>query len=326
MAEKTIDTDQSALCGSDEKQPLRMTNEEEENYLDLVRFVREYGYDISKAKERTKTGTRQVFGNQILSFSLKHNRFPLLTTKFISFALVAKELLWMLRGDTNSKRLSKENCKIWDANSSRTALDLLGLKYEHNGQPYTEGDCGPIYGFQWRHFGAKYEGCDVDYKDCGIDQIAQVEQSLQKDPHGRRHIVSAWNPMDLHKMVLPPCHMCFQFNVTDENFLDCHMTQRSADLFLGVPMNIASYALLTIMMAHTCKLKPGALHISFGAAHVYDNHSVQTALQCTRIPTPFPTLQIKSGVRRAHVWDFTPTDFELSNYHPQDRIKGAMAV
>lgn len=171
----------------------------------------------------------------------------------------------MIRGDTDSKKLLKEGVNIWEANSSRKFLDERGL------HEYREGDLGPVYGFQWVHYGAKYEGCDADYSGKGINQLEECVKEIRANPDSRRLVVCSWNPSDLEKMALPPCPITFQFNVAGE-FLDCQVYQRSADMALGVPFNVAEYSFLTHMMARLCNLKPRTLHYAFGDAHVYNNH------------------------------------------------------
>lgn len=292
---------------------------EEQQYLDLIRRVIVTGADKS---DRTGTGTRTLFGN-MMRFDLAET-FPLLTTKKVFWRGVVEELLWFLRGSTDSKLLSDIGVKIWDANGSREFLDSLGFKHRR------EGDLGPVYGFQWRHFGAEYKDCDTDYSGKGVDQIAGLLESLKKNPDSRRHIVSAWNVADLGKMALPPCHVVFQFFVA-EGKLSCMLYQRSGDIGLGIPFNIASYSLLTLMVAKVVSLhqhvglKPGHFIHVIGDSHVYRNHFKALEEQISRKPDPFPIVKIKAADDKS-LDQYTIDDFELIGYHPQKTIKMDMAV
>lgn len=292
---------------------------EEVQYLNLVRRIIETG--VHK-KDRTGTGTLSIFGAQ-QRFSLRNNAFPLLTTKRVFWRGVAEELFWFLSGSTDATVLSqKRNVHIWDANGSRENLDKMGF---HDREV---GDLGPIYGFQWRHFGGKYYEAKLTYDFGhwdGIDQVNQCIDLIKNDPDSRRIILCAWNPVDIPKMVLPPCHVLCQFYVANGE-LSCHMYQRSADMGLGVPFNIASYALLTILMAHVCKLKPGEFIHSIGDAHVYVNHIEQLKLQIERIPLirEFPKLFIVCD--RDKIDQFQFSDLRLDGYNPCEPIKMEMAV
>lgn len=213
--------------------------------------------------------------------------------------------------------------KIWEGNGSRAYLDKIGLTER------AEGDLGPVYGFQWRHFGAKYVDCDTDYSGQGVDQLADVIHKLKNNPYDRRIIMSAWNPADLAKMALPPCHMFAQFYVSykeekDRGALSCVLYQRSCDMGLGVPFNIASYALLTIMIAHVCGLEPGEFIHTMGDAHVYVDHVDALKGQLERVPREFPTLKINRKVD--DIDDFKFEDFELVGYDPHPSIKMNMSV
>lgn len=221
--------------------PIMYEQHEELQYLSLIKEVLSSG---NSRDDRTGTGTISKFGG-MMRFDLK-NSFPLITTKDVFWRGVVEELLWFIRGDTNAKNLSEKGVKIWDGNGSRSFLDTLGLQHRQ------EGDLGPVYGFQWRHFGAKYENMFSDYQNKGIDQIKDLISRIKKDPYSRRLILSAWNPVDLSIMALPPCHVMAQFYV-EEGRLSCGMYQRSADIGLGVPFNIASYALLTAILAEVLK-------------------------------------------------------------------------
>jgi thymidylate synthase len=298
-----------------EKKTLNTTTDEQQ-YLNLLRLVLETG---SETMDRTKVGTWKKFGAE-LRFDLRNGIFPLLTTKQMSLRLVWEELKWMLSGCTDAKELDKKKVKIWNDNSSRAALDKLGMKDKE------VGDCGPIYGHQWRHFGAKYINCATNYQGQGMDQVAQVVKEIKTDPSSRRMMVSAWNPLDLKQMVLPPCHFAYQFNVDEtKNELSCLVSQRSADLFLGIPFNIASYALLTHVMSHIAGYKPGSLILHLGDHHIYKNHKDAVETQLKRQPLVFPTLQIKGNPKQdPKEYDFT--DFVLIDYKPHPKIEGAMAV
>lgn len=219
---------------------------EEYQYLDHIRLILEKGI---KRDDRTGVGTYSIFGAQ-MRYSLRDNVFPLLTTKRVFWRGVVEELLWFIRGSTNAFELSEKNVHIWDANSTRDFLDSVGLGH------YEVGDLGPVYGFQWRHFGAEYRGMHANYNNKGIDQLAEVIRTIKNRPNDRRIIMCAWNPTDLPKMALPPCHCLAQFFVANGE-LSCLLYQRSADMGLGVPFNIASYALLTYMIAHVTGLKVG---------------------------------------------------------------------
>lgn len=275
----------------------------ESQYLSLLTDILENGVHRD---DRTGVGTIGVFGRQ-MRFDLSDG-FPLLTTKKVHFKSVVVELLWFLRGDTNTKYLHDHGVSIWDEWAT------------------PNGDLGPVYGKQWRSWlvpAMDDYGYYVD--DVTIDQIANVLHSLKTNPNSRRHIVSAWNPADVDDMALPPCHCLFQFNtrlVDGKRYLDCQLYQRSADVFLGVPFNIASYALLTIMIADECGYVPGEFIHTLGDAHLYLNHLDQAKLQLTREPKPFPTL---SSLVRPSIFDYEPDDFYLVGYDPHPAIKAPVA-
>lgn len=282
-------------------------NHEEQEYLNLVRYIIEHG---NKRGDRTGTGTMSVFSAQ-LRFNLREG-FPILTTKAVHWKSVVEELLWMIRGSTNSKELSAKGVKIWDSNGSRAFLDKCGFKDRE------EGDLGPVYGFQWRHSGAVYTDCKANYKGQGVDQLADIIHQIKTNPTSRRIVMSAWNPSDIGKMALPPCHMSVQFYVANGE-LSCSMYQRSCDMGLGVPFNMASYALLTHMIAHVCGLRVGEFVHMLGDAHVYLNHIEPLRTQLLRIPTPFPQLRIARTV--TSIDDFQASDLQLVNYQPQPAIR-----
>jgi len=286
---------------------------EEEQYLNLIRKILKEGV---KRNDRTGTGTKSIFGAQ-MRFSLRENKFPLVTTKRVFWRGVAEELLWFIKGSTDATELSKKQVKIWDDNGSRDFLDKRGLHHR------AVGDLGPVYGFQWRHFGAKYQDKDADYSAKGVDQLRQCIDLIQRDPTSRRIVMTAWNPVDLDAMALPPCHLLCQFYVSNGE-LSLHMYQRSADMGLGVPFNVASYALLARLVAHVTGLEPGDFVHTIGDAHVYCNHVDALDLQLQRTPKPFPTLTINQD--KKHIDDFLFDDFTLTGYEPHGKIHMKMAV
>eukprot|EP00906_Rhabdomonas_costata_P029163 RCo041175 len=291
----------------------RRTNKEEQQYLDLLGRILRQG---TVKEDRTGVGTRSVFGAQ-MRFSLRDGLFPLLTSKRVFWRGVAEELLWFIRGDTNAKHLQEKDIHIWDGNASREYLDKIGLKDRE------EGDLGPVYGFQWRHFGAKYKDFHADYSAQGVDQLQQIIHTLRTNPNDRRILLSAWNPAALCEMALPPCHVLAQFYVADGE-LSCQMYQRSCDMGLGVPFNIASYALLTRLLAHVCGLKPGDFVHTLGDAHIYLNHVKPLEEQLLRHPRTFPTLHIRKVT--TNIEQITFEDLEVLDYHPLPPIKMEMAV
>ncbi|KJE89206.1 thymidylate synthase [Capsaspora owczarzaki ATCC 30864] len=283
-------------------------------YLDLIRAIIENG---DERLDRTGTGTRSIFGAQ-MRFSLRDGVMPLLTTKRVFWRGVAEELLWFVAGNTNATALSDKDIHIWDANGSRAFLDGRGLQHRE------EGDLGPVYGFQWRHFGAPYTTMHADYEGKGVDQLKHVIETIKTNPNDRRLIISAWNPVDIPNMALPPCHMMCQFHVSSKKELSCLMYQRSADMGLGVPFNIASYALLTIMVAEVTGLTPGELVHTIGDAHVYLNHIDPLKEQLKREPRPFPTFKLNRKV--TEIDDFRFEDFVITGYNPHAKIEMDMAV
>lgn len=305
----TVSTEQ---ISSSINQSIDTSKHPEYQYLDLVRHVIDHGHH---KPDRTGTGTRSQFGAH-MRFSLQDS-FPMLTTKRVYWKGVVEELLWLVSGCTDSKVLHDRGVTIWDANGSREYLDAYGFADRE------VGDLGPVYGHQWRHFNAPYQTCHTDYSNQGVDQLANIINTIKTNPHDRRMIMSAWNPCQLKEMALPPCHLLAQFYVHD-NQLDCQMYQRSADLGLGVPFNIASYSLLTCMIAQVTGLTPGEFVYCIGDAHVYQNHVQELIQQCERQPRPFPKLNIKRNV--TDIDQFTAEDFELIDYKPHPAIKMAMAV
>eukprot|EP00397_Hematodinium_sp_SG-2012_P019892 GEMP01020465.1.p1 GENE.GEMP01020465.1~~GEMP01020465.1.p1 ORF type:complete len:482 (+),score=93.33 GEMP01020465.1:30-1475(+) len=285
---------------------------EEQQYLDMIHDIICEGVRMD---DRTGVGTVSKFGTQ-MRFSLRES-FPLLTTKRVYWKGVLEELLWFVRGDTNQKTLFDKGVHIWDKNATREFLDGRGLTQRE------EGDLGPVYGFQWRHFGAKYVDMHTDYTGQGVDQLAQVIKTIKTNPTDRRIIISAWNPADLDQMALPPCHMFCQFYVANGE-LSCLMYQRSCDMGLGVPFNIASYSLLTLMMAQVCGLKPGEFIHTLGNAHVYTTHIEPLKEQLERCPRPFPIVKLNPDIK--DIDGFKAEDFELIGYNPCPKIAMEMAV
>lgn len=295
-------------------------NTAEQAYLDLCQQIIERG---ENRPDRTGTGTRSLFAPPQLRFDLGHNTFPLLTTKRVFSKAIIHELLWFVRGSTDAKLLSELGVRIWEGNGLREYLDSLGLTHRR------EGDLGPVYGFQWRHFGARYTDCDADYTGQGFDQLADVIHKLKTNPYDRRIIMSAWNPPDFDKMALPPCHVFCQFYVnfpseSSRPRLSCLLYQRSCDMGLGVPFNIASYALLTQMIAHVVDMDCGEFIHTMGDAHVYLDHIDALKEQISRTPKQFPRLTIKRHVPT--IDDFKFEDFEIEGYEPHGPIKMKMSV
>lgn len=304
-----------------EKQKVEKKNAEEQQYLDLCQRIIEEG---DFRPDRTGTGTYSLFAPPQLRFDLSNDRFPLLTTKRVFTKGIILELLWFISGCTDGKKLSEQGVKIWEGNGSREYLDKLGLTDRR------EGDLGPVYGFQWRHFGADYKTCEDDYTNQGFDQLEDIIHRIKTNPTDRRIIMSAWNPPDFAKMALPPCHVFSQFYVTlpkkegERPKLSCLLYQRSCDMGLGVPFNIASYALLTKMIAHVCEMEPGEFIHTMGDAHVYKDHIDALKEQIQRSPRDFPKLRIKRNV--ADINDFKYEDFEISEYNPHGKIQMKMSV
>ena len=263
-----------------------------QQYLDFLEHVMETGVD---RMDRTGTGTRGVFGYQ-MRFDLADG-FPMVTTKKLHLKSIVHELIWFLAGDTNIRYLKENKVRIWDEWADEN------------------GDLGPVYGKQWR----RWESPDGRV----IDQVANVIEAIKANPYSRRHIVSAWNPSEVDDMALPPCHCLFQFHVADGR-LSCQLYQRSADIFLGVPFNIASYALLTQMMAQVCDLEPGDFVHTFGDAHIYSNHFEQVREQLRRAPYPLPTLTLNPDINS--VFDFRYEDIKVTGYQAHPHIAGKVAV
>ncbi|KAF8253189.1 thymidylate synthase [Wilcoxina mikolae CBS 423.85] len=292
---------------------------EEYQYLDLIRQILTTG---EIRPDRTGTGTISLFAPPSLRFSLTNGTLPLLTTKRVFLRAVVAELLWFISGNTSSLPLSNQGIKIWDGNGSRENLDALGF------QDRETGDLGPVYGFQWRHFGAEYKGCNHDYSGEGVDQLAEVIRQITHDPYNRRIILSAWNPKDLKQMVLPPCHMFAQFYVSERKKLSCCLYQRSCDMGLGVPFNIASYALLTHILAHATGLEPGEFVHCMGDAHVYRDHVEALKVQIERTPREWPRVRFVTGGGGGlkEVEEMRVEDVVVEGYRPLGKIEMKMSV
>ena len=287
---------------------------QEYQYLSLLKNIIKKG-----VKEKGRNGVTYTQIGGMMRFSLENNSIPLITTKKLAWRVCLKELLWFMNGDTDNKLLQDDNVKIWNGNATREFLDSRGLDY------LDENDLGPVYGHQWRN-----------WNDDEIDQIKDVVKTLKNNPNSRRMMVSAWNPSVMPdtsktfsnnvangKAALPPCHAFFQFYVADGK-LSCQLYQRSADIFLGVPFNIASYALFTMMMAQVCGYLPGEFIHTFGDAHIYNNHVEQLELQLSRDIRPLPKMVLNPEIK--DIFDFDFEDFTLVDYNPHPHIKGAVAV
>ncbi len=283
-------------------------NADVRTYLDLLAHVLEHGRD---RHDRTGTGTRGVFGWQ-MRFDLAAG-FPLLTTKKLHTKSIIQELLWFLTGRTDNQWLKERGVSIWDEWATGEQCARFGRKM---------GDLGPVYGHQWRNFGAT-KLPDGTYAKDGVDQIRWLIDEITRNPNSRRLIITGWNPEEQNQVALPPCHTLFQFYVQDGR-LSCQLYQRSADIFLGVPFNIASYSLLTLMIAHVNGLKPGEFVHTLGDAHLYSNHVEQTKLQLSREPRPLPIMTLNPAVTDLFAFQFE--DFTLSGYDPHPGIKAAVAV
>jgi thymidylate synthase len=293
-------------------------NNEEYQYLKLIKDILNHGF----LEEGRNGKTKSIFGNS-MRFSLKNGKIPILTTKKVAWKTCLKELLWFIRGKTDNKILQSQNVHIWDGNSSKDFTESVGLGH------YPEGILGPIYGYQWRHFNAPYDvanGHILDENKPGIDQLQFIIDQL-KNPetrNSRRLIMTAWNPCQLNKMVLPPCHVMCQFNVHDGNKLSCCMYQRSVDVPLGSPFNIASYSFLTHLLAKHCDLEPYEFVYFMGNCHIYEEHFESIKEQIERSPYDFPIVEIEN--KRENINDYTVDDFTVIGYKCHDAIKMKMVA
>lgn len=282
---------------------------DENQYLNLIEDILEENEEFVGRNGRTYA----VFGCG-MHFSLYDNIVPFLTTKKLAWKTCLRELLWFIKGDTSNKRLKDQKVNIWNSNGSREFLDSRGLTN------YEEDDLGPIYGFQWRHFNAKYSDCDSDYSNKGVDQLNYIIEQL-KNPatrNSRRLVMTAWNPCQIDEMALPPCHILCQFNVSNGNKLSCALYQRSGDVGLGVPFNIASYSLLTHLIAHHCGLVAHEFIHYLGNTHIYDDHVEGLKVQCQRKPYDFPRLKLLRLCDR--IDDYNEDDFKIEGYKYHDNI------
>ena len=281
----------------------------EQQYVQLIEDILKYGSD-----EKGRNGNTKVIIGSTMYFSLSNKSIPLLTTKKVAWKTCLRELLWFIKGQTDNKILKAQKCYIWNGNSSKDFLESRGLSYE-------EDDLGPVYGHQWRHFNAEYTDCNDNYDGKGVDQLQYIIDNLKNKEtrNSRRLVMSAWNPSQLDEMALPPCHILVQFHVTNDNLLSCSMFQRSGDVGLGVPFNIASYSFLLHLIAKHCDLVPHEFYYHLGNAHIYEEHIEPLKVQVTRIPIEFPTIEISTV--RDNISDYVIDDFKIHNYKYCDKIK-----
>lgn len=287
----------------------------ERQYLDLIKNIIKYG-----TIEKTRNGATRTLLGQSMRFDLTNNTMPILTTKKMAWKTCLRELLWFVNGKTSNNILKEQNVKIWNDNASRDFLNSRNLFH------LKEGDLGPVYGHQWRHFNAKYINCDTDYTGQGVDQLQNVIDMLKdpKERKSRRIIMSAWNPLQLDEMALPPCHILCQFHVIGKDELSCSLYQRSGDVGLGIPFNIASYSFLTHLLAVHCQLKPKEFIHHIGNAHIYEDHVRPLLKQMKKKPKPFPQLFVEP--RRDDINSYSFDDFVLENYVSHPNIKMDMVV
>lgn len=287
---------------------------EEDQYLNLIKEILEKGDTIKSRNGNVKA----IFGNK-MEFDLSNNKLPLLTTKKVAYKTCIKELLWFMRGQTNNKILKEQKVHIWDANGNREFLDSRNLKDRE------EDDLGPVYGHQWRHFNAVYSTCNEDYSNKGVDQLMYIINALKdpKERFSRRLIMSSWNPCQLDEMALPPCHVLAQFNVSSNNKLSCALYQRSGDVGLGVPFNIASYSILTHLIAHYTGLETEKFVYFLGNAHIYEEHIDALKQQILRQPYLFPKINIKNEVPE-NIEDYELNHIEIKDYQCHSKVKMEM--
>ena len=288
-----------------------LVNDDEMDYLKLLDSIMNRGIPTE-----TRNGlVKSTFGEKMV-FNL--DNFPLLTTKKMGYKTILRELLWFINGSTDNRLLKEQNVHIWSGNGSKEFLLSRGL-------PYEEDDLGPIYGFQWRHFGAEYEGRDTDYTGKGVDQLKWLIEEIKNNPSSRRLILNAWNVSDLDKMALPPCHILSQYYVNElDGTISCQLYQRSGDMFLGVPFNIASYAFLTYILCKLTGYKPGYLHHVIGDAHIYEDHETSVLKQIKRVPKIFPKLTISDDL--VDIDSITEDMFTIEGYESYGRLTAPMAV
>jgi thymidylate synthase len=290
---------------------------DENQYLRLIEDLLKYG-----VMENGRNGNALTEFGSAMHFDLSNGTIPLLTSKKVAWKTCLRELLWFIKGSTDNKVLQAQNVKIWNGNASREFLDSRGLNH------LEENDLGPVYGHQWRHFNAEYKTCNNDYTGCGVDQLKYIIDNL-KNPetrNSRRLLMSAWNPCQIDEMALPPCHILAQFNVLDGKYLSCSMYQRSGDVGLGVPFNIASYSMLTHLLAKHCDLEAREFVYYLGNCHIYDDHLDALKEQIERVPYAFPKLIIdsKNDKKGKNIEDYTEEDFNLQEYKFHNVIKMEM--
>lgn len=287
----------------------------EAQYLNLIKHILKNG-----TKEVGRNGTTYTSIGHSMRFSLNNNEIPIMTTKRLAWKTCLKELLWFMNGKTSNTLLKNQNVKIWNGNATREFLDSRGLHH------LKEDDLGPVYGHQWRFFNAKYNDCNTDYTNKGVDQLGGIIKSLkdENERSSRRLIMSAWNPQQINEMALPPCHVMCQFHVINNKSLSCTMYQRSGDVGLGVPFNIASYSFLTHLLAHHCGLEAKEFIHFIGNAHIYDDHVDSLEKQIDRKPNAQPTLYIKN--KYADIENYSMNDFQVNNYVSYGKIKMDMRV
>ena len=287
-------------------------NHEENQYLNIINNILNSG-----SIEETRNGIVKADFGASMHFSLEDNTIPIFTTKRVAWKTCLKELLWFISGNTNNEVLQKQNVKIWNDNSSREFLDSRGLINR------PENDLGPVYGHQWRYFNAKYKDCNTDYTGHGIDQLTNIINCLkdEKTRNSRRLIMSAWNPCQLDEMALPPCHVMVQFNVSEKDKLSCILFQRSADMALGVPFNVASYSFLTHIIAKICKLKAKEFIHILGNCHIYDDHFENLEKQIKRIPHKFPKIKFNNIPENIDNFKFNDIEIEDYTYHDSLQFK-----
>ena len=282
----------------------------EYQYLNLIKRVVNEG-----SKEIGRNGTVYSTIGESMRFSLENDKLPLLTTKYVPWNVCLKELFWFMHGKTDNKALKKQNVKIWNDNATRNFLDSRNLFH------LDEDDLGPVYGHQWRFWNAKYDNCNTSYNNRGIDQLQQVIDELKSEnKSSRRLIVSAWNPEQINEMALPPCHTMFQFHVTEEDKLSCSLYQRSGDIGLGIPFNIASYSFLTHIIARHCDLKPKEFIHFIGNAHIYENHLDKLKKQITLHPFDFPTIKINNTYDNINKYNLGDIKLQNYKYHPKIKL------
>ena len=313
MLKKTLAKNKENWYLNHEQNKKELTKHDENQYLNLI-------YDIltEGSVEEGRNGTTITVIGSSMHFNLSDNTITFMTSKKLAWKTCLKELIWFIKGDTSNERLQKQNVKIWNGNASRDFLDSRGLHH------LKENDLGPVYGHQWRFFNAPYENCDTDYSGKGVDQLKNIIETLkdEKNRNSRRIILSAWNPSQLDEMALPPCHILAQFNVTSGNKLSCSLYQRSGDVGLGVPFNIASYSLLTHIIAHFCDLEATDFYYHLGNCHIYDDHIDSLKQQIKKKPFCFPKLNILR--KPDHIEDYTIDDFSIVNYQHYETIKMEM--